>query len=204
MIQTNAMAFSLQVNYSDWVTATGQQILVPNFVDRGVLCGQRGGTPTAVNLSFLDWSHYLFFRVAPFLSSWGWVDPIPDPLLLRKFGSTCSNSMCSLHHHIDIFSLLELLYVAPKKRWKSDGAKSGCSVSFHFSFLRVYSVQARVWGQNALRHFPCSFRVGCRLCHSVNHVMVGCTCGSYSTFQVGSRNRPLRIPQFGQQQLAYW
>jgi hypothetical protein len=27
---------------------------VPTFVDRGVLRGQRGGSPTVVNLSFLD------------------------------------------------------------------------------------------------------------------------------------------------------
>jgi hypothetical protein len=57
---------------------------VPTFADRGVSCGQRGRTPTAINLSFLDWSCYFFFQVAPHLSSWGWVDPVPDPQLLRK------------------------------------------------------------------------------------------------------------------------
>jgi hypothetical protein len=30
------------------------EILVPTFVDRGALRGQRGGSPTVVNLSFLD------------------------------------------------------------------------------------------------------------------------------------------------------
>jgi hypothetical protein len=30
------MAFSLQANYTDWATATGQRNLVPTFVDRGV------------------------------------------------------------------------------------------------------------------------------------------------------------------------
>jgi hypothetical protein len=30
------------------------EILVPTFVDRGVLRGHRGGSLTAVNLSFLD------------------------------------------------------------------------------------------------------------------------------------------------------
>jgi hypothetical protein len=29
--------FSLQVNYSDWMTATGWRIFVQTFVDRGVL-----------------------------------------------------------------------------------------------------------------------------------------------------------------------
>jgi hypothetical protein len=39
---------------------------------------------TAVILGFLDRSRYFFFQVAPQLSSQGWVDPVPDPLLLRK------------------------------------------------------------------------------------------------------------------------
>jgi hypothetical protein len=56
--QTNSVAFSPQANYTDWETATGWQILVPTFVDRGVSRGQRGETPTAVNLSFLDRSRY--------------------------------------------------------------------------------------------------------------------------------------------------
>jgi hypothetical protein len=56
------MAFSLQANYTDWATATGRTILVPTFVDRGVSLGQRGGTPTAVNLSFIDRSCYLFYK----------------------------------------------------------------------------------------------------------------------------------------------
>jgi hypothetical protein len=38
-------------------------------------------------LGFLDLSHYLFFQVAPQLYSRGWVDPIPDTLLPRKYGS---------------------------------------------------------------------------------------------------------------------
>jgi hypothetical protein len=33
---------------------------------------------------FLDRSRYFFFQVAPQLCSWGWVDPVPDPLLLRN------------------------------------------------------------------------------------------------------------------------
>jgi hypothetical protein len=48
------MAFSLQTNYTDRSTATGRRILVPALADRGVSRGQHDGTPTAVNLSFLD------------------------------------------------------------------------------------------------------------------------------------------------------
>jgi hypothetical protein len=60
-----------------------------------------------VNLGFLDWSRYFFIQVAPQLSSRGWVDPVPDPLLLRKFGMAenrtrdlliCSQKLCPLDH----------------------------------------------------------------------------------------------------------
>jgi hypothetical protein len=40
-------------------------------VDRRVSRGQRGGSPTVVNLSFLDRSRYFFFQVAPHLLSQG-------------------------------------------------------------------------------------------------------------------------------------
>jgi hypothetical protein len=69
------VAFNPQPNYTDWATAAGRRILVPNFVDRGMSCGQRGGSPTAINLSFLDWSRYFFFQVAPYLSSQGLSGP---------------------------------------------------------------------------------------------------------------------------------
>jgi hypothetical protein len=36
--------------------------LVPTFADRGVSRGQRGGSPTVVNLSFLDRSRYFSFK----------------------------------------------------------------------------------------------------------------------------------------------
>jgi hypothetical protein len=45
--------------------------VVSTSVDRGVLRGQRGGSPTVVNLSFLDRSRYFFFQVALYLSSRG-------------------------------------------------------------------------------------------------------------------------------------
>jgi hypothetical protein len=85
--KTNSVALSPQANYTDWATATCRRNLVPNFVDRGVSRGQRGGFPTVVNLQFSRREPLLFFQVAPHLSPRSWVDPIPDPLLLRKFGS---------------------------------------------------------------------------------------------------------------------
>jgi hypothetical protein len=62
--------------------------------------------PTAVNFGFLDRSCY-FLEIAPQLSSQGWVIPVPDPLLLRKSGSSgnqtrdlwiCSQELWPLDH----------------------------------------------------------------------------------------------------------
>jgi hypothetical protein len=60
--KTNSVALSPQVNYTDWATATCWRNLVPTFGDRGVSRGQRGGSPTVVNLSFLDRSRYFSFK----------------------------------------------------------------------------------------------------------------------------------------------
>jgi hypothetical protein len=65
------------------VTTTGQQIVVPTCVDRGVSHGQRDSSPMAINLSFLDQSRHFFFHVAH-LGLRGWVDPIPDPTTTQK------------------------------------------------------------------------------------------------------------------------
>jgi hypothetical protein len=45
--KTNSVAFSPQANYTDWTTATCQQILVSTFADRGV---SRGGSSTESKL----------------------------------------------------------------------------------------------------------------------------------------------------------
>jgi ABC-type arginine transport system ATPase subunit len=58
----NSVAFSPQANYTDWATATCRRNLVPTLVDRGVSRGQRGESPTVVNLSFLDRSRYFSFK----------------------------------------------------------------------------------------------------------------------------------------------
>jgi hypothetical protein len=82
---TNSVTLSPQTNYTDWATATCWGYLVPTFVDRGVSRDKRGGSPEVVSLSFLDRSRYFCLR-SSHLSSQGWVDPVPDPLLLRKSG----------------------------------------------------------------------------------------------------------------------
>jgi hypothetical protein len=69
--------------------------LVPTFADRGVSRSQRGGSLTAVISVFVNRSRYVFFQVVPQLYSRGWVDPVPDPLLLRKSGSVANRTRTS-------------------------------------------------------------------------------------------------------------
>jgi hypothetical protein len=56
------MALSQQANYTDRATVTCRRNVLPTFVDRGVSRGQRGGSITVVNLSFLDLSRYFSFK----------------------------------------------------------------------------------------------------------------------------------------------
>jgi hypothetical protein len=44
---------------------------------------------------FLGRSRYFFFQVAPQLYSRGWVDPVPDPLLLSKCSSSGNRTRAS-------------------------------------------------------------------------------------------------------------
>jgi hypothetical protein len=44
---------------------------------------------------FLDRSRYYFFQIPPQLYSQGWMDPVPDPLNLRKSGSAKTRTRTS-------------------------------------------------------------------------------------------------------------
>jgi hypothetical protein len=67
---------------------------VPNFEDKE--CHVVSVTDTCGSiLDFMDRSRYFFFQVASQLSSRGGVDPVPDPLLLRKSGSAENQSRTS-------------------------------------------------------------------------------------------------------------
>jgi hypothetical protein len=60
--------------------------LVPTSADRG--CRVVSATdPYFRILDFVDQSRYSFFQAATKLYSWGWVGPVPDPLLLRTSDS---------------------------------------------------------------------------------------------------------------------
>jgi hypothetical protein len=74
------------VNYIDRATSPLVSKISANLCVRG--CNMVSATYLHSHiLGFLDRCHYFFFQVAPQLYSWDWVDPIPDPLLLRKSDS---------------------------------------------------------------------------------------------------------------------
>jgi hypothetical protein len=60
--QTNSVAFSPQANYIDRATAITWRNLVATFADTEVSRGQRGGSRTVVNVSFLDQSRCCPFK----------------------------------------------------------------------------------------------------------------------------------------------
>jgi hypothetical protein len=62
LLQTIFMALSPRANYTDWATATCRRNLVPTFLDKGVSRGERGSSPTVVNLNFLDRNEELLER----------------------------------------------------------------------------------------------------------------------------------------------
>jgi hypothetical protein len=71
--------------YTDWVTvACLRGCRLVNVTD-----------PYSHILRFLDRSRYFFFQAAPQLYSRGWADPVPEPLLLRKCGSTGNRTWTS-------------------------------------------------------------------------------------------------------------
>jgi hypothetical protein len=71
-----------------------QPKLVPTFAD--TRCHVVSVTdPYGRILGFLDRRRYFFFQIAPQLYSRGWVDPVPDPLLLRQSGSAGNRTRTS-------------------------------------------------------------------------------------------------------------
>jgi hypothetical protein len=88
--------------------------LMPTFF-AGRCCVTSTADPNPVNSVFLDRTRYISIQVAPQLSTRGWVDPVPDPLFLRKSGSArnqtrplwvFSQELWPLDHRGDIYHRL--------------------------------------------------------------------------------------------------
>jgi hypothetical protein len=88
---TKIRGLSPRENYSDrrFLTKT-----VPTSADRE-RCVVSATGPQSYILGFLARSRYFFFQAAPQLYSRGWVDPVPDPTLLRKSGSAGNRTWTS-------------------------------------------------------------------------------------------------------------
>jgi hypothetical protein len=68
--------------------------LMKTFADEG--CRVDSVTePYGRNFGFLGRCSYFFFQVAPQLYLQGWMDPVPDPLLLRNSGSAGNRTRTS-------------------------------------------------------------------------------------------------------------
>jgi hypothetical protein len=89
--ETKLRGLSSRKNYTDHLLSAK---LVANFTDTGCHV-VRVTDPYGRTLGFLDRSRCFFFQVAPQLYSRGWVDPVPDPLLLRKSGSAANRTRTS-------------------------------------------------------------------------------------------------------------
>jgi hypothetical protein len=90
--------------------------LKPTFFykDRG--CRMVSAThPYGRILGFLDRSRYFFFQPAPQLYSRGWLDPVPDPLLLRKSGSARYANIYK-HEKTGSTNCYEISYLFSKRR----------------------------------------------------------------------------------------
>jgi hypothetical protein len=82
--KTKLHGLSPQANYTDRLSDRRLSAkLVPTSADRGCSVISATIPPQSLIFGFLDRSRY-FVEIAPQLSSRGWVDPVPDPLPLRK------------------------------------------------------------------------------------------------------------------------
>jgi hypothetical protein len=94
VIKTKLRGLSPRANYADRATAACHRIWCQLLRIEGfhvVIATD----PYGRILGFLDRSRYFFFQVAPQLYSRGSVNPVPDPLLLRKSGSAKNRTRAS-------------------------------------------------------------------------------------------------------------
>jgi hypothetical protein len=95
LLTTESLPQCLKLNTVAWVrerTIPTERPLLVGEVSANFFADRRCHVVSVTDyygriLGFLDRSRYFFFQVAPQFYSRGWVDPIPDPLLLRKSGS---------------------------------------------------------------------------------------------------------------------
>jgi hypothetical protein len=91
---TNLRGLSSRANYTDRATAACPRSYCQLLRIEGATWSA-WRIPTAVFSDFSTGAAIFFFQVAVKLYSRGWVDPVPDPLLLRKSGSAGNRTQTS-------------------------------------------------------------------------------------------------------------
>jgi hypothetical protein len=82
-----SVVFSSLAKYTDRSSDRRRSAkLVPTLADRGCHVVS-ATTPSDHNFDFLDPEPLLFLPSSSSICSWGWVDTVPEPLLLRKSGN---------------------------------------------------------------------------------------------------------------------
>jgi hypothetical protein len=104
--------------------------------------------PYGCILGSLDCSCYFCFQVGPQLYSWCWVDPVPDPLLLRKYGSTRNWTWSAIykiiHGYHDLPASGTVLFAGNNGR-NPHSAKFAIPMSLFTSFLRNCTEHIDYW-----------------------------------------------------------
>jgi hypothetical protein len=108
--------------------------LLPTFADRVCYVVSTKDSHCR-NLCFLDRSRYFIFQVARQLCSRSWVNPFPDPLLLRKSGSAGNRTRTSeyLARNSDhsTTEALQLMFVS-RSEWHRIGTRDRNPLQKHF------------------------------------------------------------------------
>jgi hypothetical protein len=131
--------------------------LVPTFADRGYPVVS-ATDPHGCILGFLERSRYYFFQVAPQLYSRRWVDPVPNPLLLRKSGSSRNRTRISgsvARTSNDCLLIYSTSIYKNKSRTENE-----MKVPQHFKTIDLFIVgpaicSMKTWNQRCDNMLPC-------------------------------------------------
>jgi hypothetical protein len=140
-LKTELRGLGPRANYADRATAACWRSSA-NPRGEWVWRGQRSGLPRSPVSVFWTGAATLFLQVAPQLSSPGWVDPVPDPPLLRKSRSVGNQT--------------QDLWICSQKLWPLD-YRGGHNLNhwthvsqYNYSYINIWG-QALSMGDNILR-----------------------------------------------------
>jgi hypothetical protein len=131
--------------------------LVPTFLRIEGVAWSAQRILTAVNFGSLDRSRYFSIQVAPQLSSRGSVDPVPDPLLLKKSGSAGNRTrdlmICSQELTFYCYEIPVLRGYASKINVQMSFSNYELLFGYCVSVPVKYVVTSRKWDRDRERHY---------------------------------------------------